>query len=115
MANKASAMPGATTARLVFLLTAIAWKLVMMPHTVPNRPMKGAVEPTVARNVSLRSSRSTSREMVTSMTFSTLSWTPGMGRVPRSPPSRSVDRFHSRIAATNSAAMPVFRRCAERL
>jgi hypothetical protein len=112
VANKASAMPGATTARLVFLLLAIDWKLVMMPHTVPNRPTKGAVEPTVARKVSRRSSRSTSREMVTSMTFSTLSCRPGIGRAPRSLPSRSVERFHSRIAATNSAAMPVFRRCA---
>ena len=34
-----------------------------------------------------------------------------MGFVLRSLPSRSVERFHSRIAATNSAAMPVFRRC----
>src|SRR5205814_992234 len=50
VANRASAMPGATTARLVFLDAAIAWKLVMMPHTVPNRPMHGAVEPTVARS-----------------------------------------------------------------
>jgi hypothetical protein len=28
----------------------MAWKLVMMPHTVPNSPTNGAVEPTVARN-----------------------------------------------------------------
>ena len=35
-------MPGATTASAVFLEAAIAWKLVMMPQTVPNRPMKGA-------------------------------------------------------------------------
>ena len=40
----------ATTARLVFLAAAIAWKLFMMPHTVPKRPTKGEVEPTVARN-----------------------------------------------------------------
>jgi len=43
-------MPGATTARLVFLAAAIAWKLFMMPQTVPKRPTKGDVEPTVARN-----------------------------------------------------------------
>ena len=44
-------MPGATTASEVFLVSAIAWKLFMMPQTVPNRPMNGAVEPTEARNV----------------------------------------------------------------
>ena len=33
----------------------------MMPQTVPNRPTKGAVEPTVARNDMKRSSRSISR------------------------------------------------------
>ena len=48
VANSDSAMPGATTARLVFLAAAIDWKLFMMPHTVPNSPTKGAVEPTVA-------------------------------------------------------------------
>src|SRR5712691_8467730 len=41
VANSASAMPGATTASEVFFEAAIDWKLVMMPQTVPNRPMKG--------------------------------------------------------------------------
>ncbi len=50
MANSASAMPGATTARLVSWLAAMAEKEFMMPQTVPNRPMKGAAEPVVARN-----------------------------------------------------------------
>ena len=49
MANSDSAMPGATTARLVFFAAAIEEKLFMMPQTVPNRPTNGAVEPTVAR------------------------------------------------------------------
>ena len=40
--------------------------LVMMPQTVPKRPMKGPAEPTVASTRSRRSSRSTSRAMVTS-------------------------------------------------
>ena len=62
--------PGATTAREVFFEAAIDWKLVMMPQTVPNRPMKGPAEPTVASTRSRRSRRSTSRAMVTSMTFS---------------------------------------------
>ena len=34
-------MPGATTASEVFFEAAIDWKLVMMPQTVPNRPMNG--------------------------------------------------------------------------
>ena len=100
VANSASAMPGATTASEVFFDSAIAWKLVMMPHTVPNRPTNGAVEPTVARNSKRRSSRSISRLMVTSMTFSTRIWMPPSVRgLP------STVRFHSRMAATNKDAM----------
>ena len=41
VANSASAMPGATTARLVSCRAAMPAKLCMMPQTVPNRPMKG--------------------------------------------------------------------------
>ena len=41
-------MPGATTARLVVCALEMPMKLFMMPHTVPNRPTKGAVEPMVA-------------------------------------------------------------------
>ena len=100
MANSASAMPGATTARDVFLEAAIDWKLVMMPHTVPNRPMKGPAEPTVARTSRRRSRRSTSRVMVTSMTFSMRIWRPAKERA-----GPSKLRFHSRMAATNRAAM----------
>src|SRR6516164_6399135 len=48
VASKASAMPGATTARLLVLLFAIEMKLFMMPQTVPKRPTKGAVVPMVA-------------------------------------------------------------------
>ena len=70
VANSASAMPGATTANEVFFDAAIDWKLVMMPQTVPNRPTKGPAEPTVASTSRRRSSRSISRAMVTSMTFS---------------------------------------------
>src|SRR5215813_14047385 len=44
VANRASAMPGATTARLVFCEPAMAEKLFMMPQTVPNSPIKGAVD-----------------------------------------------------------------------
>src|SRR5919202_1763856 len=67
VANSASAMPGATTASVVFFVTAIDWKLFMMPQTVPNRPTNGAVEPMVASEGRCRSSTSTSRSIVSSM------------------------------------------------
>ena len=100
VANSASAMPGATTASEVFFDAAIDWKLVMMPQTVPNRPTKGPAEPTVARTSRRLSSRSTSRAMVTSITFSMRICRPAKERA-----GPSKLRFHSRIAATNSAAM----------
>src|SRR4029077_2833162 len=48
VASKASAMPGATTARLVVCDFEMPMKLFMMPHTVPNNPMNGDVAPMVA-------------------------------------------------------------------
>ncbi|CCV04571.1 exported hypothetical protein [Mesorhizobium metallidurans STM 2683] len=48
VASSASAMPGATTARLVVCACEMPMKAFMMPQTVPNRPTKGAVEPIVA-------------------------------------------------------------------
>ena len=51
VANNASAIPGATIAKLVFLDTAIDWNEFIIPHTVPNNPIKGAVDPIVARKV----------------------------------------------------------------
>src|SRR5450755_4487313 len=50
VASSASAMPGATTARLVVCDFEMPIKLFMMPHTVPNRPTKGDVAPMVASN-----------------------------------------------------------------
>ena len=47
--NSASAIPGATTAKLVFWAIAIAWKLFIIPHTVPNKPIKGATDPEEAK------------------------------------------------------------------
>ena len=49
VANKASAIPGATIARLVFLEIAIDWNEFIIPQTVPNNPMNGAVDPIVAK------------------------------------------------------------------
>ena len=49
VASRASAIPGATTARLVVCSLEMPMKLFMIPQTVPNRPTKGAVAPIVAR------------------------------------------------------------------
>ena len=45
VANNASAIPGATIARLVLREIAIDWNEFIIPQTVPNKPIKGAVEP----------------------------------------------------------------------
>ncbi len=101
VANSASAMPGATTARLVFLLAAMPEKECMMPQTVPNRPMNGAVEPTEARKTIQRSIRSISRPTVTVMARSTRSRTPPRAM---SAPATRAERRHSPMAAPNTAA-----------
>ena len=95
-------MPGATTARLVLCMAAIAEKLCMMPQTVPNRPMKGAVEPTEARNTIQRSIRSISRWVATAIARSTRSRTAEW--LMSAPATRAVRR-HSPIAAPNTAAI----------
>ena len=51
VAKRASAIPGATTAKLVFWAIAIYWKLCIIPQTVPNKPTNGAVDPAVAKKV----------------------------------------------------------------
>ena len=48
VASSASAIPGATTARLVVREREIPIKAFMIPQTVPNNPTKGAVAPTEA-------------------------------------------------------------------
>jgi len=50
VASSASAMPGATTARLVVCDFEMPMKLFIMPQTVPNRPTNGAVAPMVANS-----------------------------------------------------------------
>src|SRR5262249_49740666 len=73
-------MPGATTARLVVWDSEMPMNEFMMPHTVPNRPTKGAVAPMVARMptpreirrviaASTRSSRSATRFLKPSSTM----------------------------------------------
>ena len=86
VANRASAMPGATTARVVSWRAAMAEKLFMMPQTVPNRPTKGDTEPMVARRPSCCSMPSVSRRMVTFIAFSMRSLMPGSMASRRPPP-----------------------------
>ena len=82
----------------------------MMPHTVPNRPMKGAAEPVVARNSRRASTSCISFWICTSITFSMRFWTPWK-------PARMAAswlRFHSRMAAMKMAASPTCRPVAQR-
>ena len=74
----------------------------MMPHTVPNSPMNGAVAPTEARKIIQRSSRSISRCTVTVIARSTRSRTEV--RLMSAPATRT-ERRHSPIAAPNTAAI----------
>ena len=76
VANRASAIPGATIAKLVFLEIAIDWNEFIMPQTVPNKPIKGAVDPIVARKVKFFSIFFNSLSVAISKTLSTLAnWT----------------------------------------
>ena len=97
-------MPGATTAMLVFLVSAIELKLFMMPHTVPNRPMKGAVEPTVARKPRYFSSCSISRASASCIAWPMRSRIPACN-VPSGASPLSVERRHSCIAEANNIAI----------
>ena len=54
---RASEMPGATMARLDEPVRPMSPKASMMPHTVPNSPMKGPTLAVVARKLRRRSSR----------------------------------------------------------
>src|SRR6185436_4170217 len=67
VAISASAMPGATMASVACCTPPSATKALMMPHTVPNRPTYGLVEPMVARLASPSSMRSSSLSWPTRM------------------------------------------------
>src|SRR5690348_4314661 len=60
-------MCGATTAMVTSFISPRPWNAPMMPHTVPNRPTYGLIEPTLARNSRLRSSKPISRVPATCM------------------------------------------------
>ena len=70
VAISASLIPGATTERLVVPLRPISLKESMIPQTVPNSPIKGAVFAVVARKDSLLLSRSVSSDRVIFRIFS---------------------------------------------
>ena len=99
VANNASAIPGATTARLEFCSAAMAAKLRMMPHTVPNRPMNGATEPVVARKFRRLARRSVSAAIVASIAVASRSRVPA-----RSMFLPLVDSRHSAIPAAKTFA-----------
>ena len=97
-ANSASAMPGATTASDEFLEAAMDWKLVMMPQIVPNRPIKAPADPTVA---STRQPPLHVLDLARDGDIHDLFDANCRPANERACPSKL--RFHSRIAATNSA------------
>src|SRR3954471_20930657 len=93
VASSASAMPGATTARLVVCDFEMPMKLFMMPQTVPNRPTKGDVEPMVASTpMPMRMRRASAR---------TISW---KLEAARSLMPTSLDRPADIRASRNAAA-----------
>jgi len=61
VAIRASAIPGATIAREAEPADPMPWKELIIPQTVPKRPIKGEVEPVVARKLRYFSSFTDSR------------------------------------------------------
>ena len=87
----------------VFFEAAIDVNEVMMPHTVPNRPIKGPAEPMVARTSRLRfEPLDLALDGDVEHLVDALAAGSGTSR-----PEPSNERFHSRMAATNTAARPV--------
>src|SRR6266849_6633067 len=68
VASSASAMPGATMARLVACDFEMPMKLFMMPHTVPNRPTNGAVAPILASAIVQVTNDANARPIITAFT-----------------------------------------------
>ena len=103
VASKASAMPGATTARLVVWDLEIPMNAFMMPQTVPNRPTNGAVAPIVA---SMPMPREICRAIAASTRSSrnaTRSLNPVVDAMPSdSSASRAVDRMSCATASLSA-------------
>ena len=108
MANSASEIPGATTASDEFSCAPIWKNEFMIPQTVPNKPMKGATEPVVARKPSRSDSLSASCATALSIAVASRWRTPS-----RSIALAAVERRHSpspaatiRALGTSPASLP---------
>src|ERR1700758_4445608 len=102
VASRASAMPGATTARLVVCAFEMPMKLFMMPQTVPNRPTKGEVAPMVASSPMPSRMRRASAREISAKLEAARSLMPLSEEIP-------ADSRASRIAAARNAdSTPVF-------
>src|SRR5581483_4243415 len=112
VASKASAMPGATTARLVVWEWEMPMNAFMMPHTVPNRPTNGAVAPIVARTPTPRDTCRVIASSTRSSRKPTRSLKPSSMRPPDNSASRAVEAIS---CATASRASPQFRTASPRL
>ena len=95
VASSASAMPGATTARLVVCAFEMPIKLFMMPHTVPNSPTKGEVAPMVASSPMPRRIRRASARTISAKLDAARSLMPASLEIP-------ADSRASRIAAASN-------------
>src|SRR6202140_6012814 len=94
-ASSASAMPGATTARLVVCDFEMPIKLFMMPHTVPNSPTNGDVAPMVASTPMPSRIRRASARTISAKLDAARSLMPGSLEIP-------ADSRASRIAADSN-------------
>src|ERR1700744_6135393 len=95
VASNASAIPGATTARLVVCDFEMPIKLFMMPHTVPNSPTNGDVAPMVASNPMPSRTRRASARTISAKLDAALSLMPASLEIP-------ADSRASRIAAASN-------------
>src|SRR5947209_1817402 len=95
VASNASAIPGATTARLVVCAFEMPIKLFMMPHTVPNSPTNGEVAPMVASKPMPSRIRLASARTSSAKRDAARSLMPASLEIP-------ADSRASRIAAANS-------------
>src|SRR3984893_13973409 len=95
VASSASAMPGATTARLVVCDFEMPIKLFMMPQTVPNSPTNGDVAPMVASNPMPSLIRRASARTISAKLDAARSLMPASLEIP-------ADSRPSRIAAASS-------------
>src|SRR5438552_1267259 len=93
--SSGSAMPGATTARLVVCDFEIPIKLFMMPHTVPNSPTNGDVAPMVASTPMPSRIRRASARTISAKLDAARSLIPASLEIP-------ADSRASRIAADNN-------------